>query len=321
MRCLYCGCENEDDALFCERCGKPIEKLQQGRSFFCPECGTENDADALFCEGCGMKFRDDAAVERTKGKKSKAPVIAAVILVLVIACVGGGAFFIHMKSESGRSDTAKEDVKEAEKKSAKSDAKDVEEKSEGKKPEEEDKENNENSKDNEEVREQAELQETREAAQEQPEAPAPVQVPAITMPNISSVSATSELAEANVVHSSSRIIDGDKNTAWVEGVNGQGYGQSVHFQFNGTYLVSGIRIRAGYQKNDDIYYKNSRPKEISVEFSDGTSEIIWLEDLGQAEQAVSFSRAVETDRVNLTIQSVYPGNKYEDTCISDIVFF
>lgn len=302
MRCLRCGYENDDVALFCERCGSPIERSGQNLSFFCPECGTKNDANALYCEECGVKF-GYGTMEKARPKKKRRPLIVPAILAVVIicVCVGAGVFFIHKKGETERSEMV-EKVKEAERKENEAKDKNIQEKQEIIETEE-----------NEEDQKEKEVSSS--PVQE------PVQAPVITMQNISAVYATSELAEANVVHSASRIMDGDKNTAWVEGVDGQGYGQSIRFDFNNVYLVNGIRIRSGYQKNDDIYYKNSRPKEVCLEFSDGISEIFKLDDAGQNEQILTFSRPVETSMVNLIIESVYPGGKYEDTCISEITFF
>lgn len=143
----------------------------------------------------------------------------------------------------------------------------------------------------------------------------------ISMENVTDISATSELKEHNIVHSAHLIMDGDKNTAWVEGVSGHGNGESIRFEFDGNYLVNGIRIRNGYQKDDDRYYNNSRPKEIYLSFSNGMGEFVELEDESRQEQQLFLENPVETSYVELSIESVYPGNKYDDTCISEAVFF
>ena len=93
------------------------------------------------------------------------------------------------------------------------------------------------------------------------------------------------------------------------------------FRFLGTYQVSGLRICAGYQKNDYVYYNNSRPETISVEFSDGSVENYSLADVYDQEQVVTFSTPKETSYIRIIINSVYPGTKYEDTCISEIKLF
>ncbi len=144
--------------------------------------------------------------------------------------------------------------------------------------------------------------------------------PQINAANIREADATSYLEESNynIVHSPERAIDGDLTTGWVEGVSGQGIGESITLYFDGMYLVSGIEIYAGYQKNNDVYNKNSRPKELYVEFSDGSGESYILNDINGV-QTVQFTNPVVTDSITLRIDSVYLGSKYEDTVITEIV--
>lgn len=141
-----------------------------------------------------------------------------------------------------------------------------------------------------------------------------------SMSAVATVSATSALSEYNMTHSSDRIMDNDTSTAWVEGVSGQGEGESVIFTFDGVYKVSGFVIYGGYQKNSDLYYKNSRPASLKVMYSDGSSQICNLSDTLGA-QTFTLANPVETSSITFTIQSVYAGNKYEDTVISEISIF
>lgn len=137
------------------------------------------------------------------------------------------------------------------------------------------------------------------------------------MSNITYASATSSLSEYNMTHSPERIFDGDISKAWVEGVNGQGIGESITLYFNREYVLSKVVIHAGYQKNSEIYEKNSRPKELKISFSDGSSQVYTLQDIN-AKQEIILEKAVITKYISFTIQSVYQGNKYEDTVISEI---
>ena len=51
--CPYCGAINELEAMFCARCGQPINKM------ICPHCGAEIDPDADFCESCHHYIKKD----------------------------------------------------------------------------------------------------------------------------------------------------------------------------------------------------------------------------------------------------------------------
>ena len=46
MKCPACGFQNLEDARFCNRCGK---KLDRG----CPACGQVNPPGSKFCHACG----------------------------------------------------------------------------------------------------------------------------------------------------------------------------------------------------------------------------------------------------------------------------
>lgn len=139
---------------------------------------------------------------------------------------------------------------------------------------------------------------------------------------VASVSTTSYLGEPQygMYHTPSNLVDGTLTDAWVEGVPGQGEGQSVTISLNGTHTVSGLVIFAGYQKSESTYENNSRPSAVTVSFPDGTAWDVSLQDYN-GQQIVSFPHAVDTSSVTLTIRSVYPGIKYEDTVISEIMLY
>ena len=50
MNCKYCGTENQEIAVFCERCGKRLDGTAT-----CPACGQQISESARFCIYCGAK--------------------------------------------------------------------------------------------------------------------------------------------------------------------------------------------------------------------------------------------------------------------------
>ena len=147
-------------------------------------------------------------------------------------------------------------------------------------------------------------------------------VPPVTMSGVSSITASSWLSEPNLdlYHTPERTADGSLSTAWVEGINGHGIGESISFEFDQIYLISGIHINAGYQKSAELYEMNNRPATLTVTFSDGTGRTLSLQDVNGS-QDIPFPLPVETRSVKLTIDSVYAGTTYEDTVISEISFY
>ncbi len=73
------------------------------------------------------------------------------------------------------------------------------------------------------------------------------------------------------------------------------------------------------KKNKDVYYRNSRPHILKIHYSDGGSELIELDDI-YGEQSVDLTCENATNYITLEIESVYEGNKYQDTVISEVSF-
>lgn len=223
--------------------------------------------------------------------------------ILVLALFGGGIFAVYTIQ-----DRKVEEVKQAAEQKEKEAKKEAKEK-EAKEAEEQERKAAELEKQLQEK--EKELQRTKEELEEGK---------TFNMSAISDVSATSILSEKDITHDAKRIVDGNPGTGWVEGVRGQGINESVTLYFNGNYQINGMMIKAGYHKSSAHYEKNSRPAEIRITYSDGASEIHTLRDV-YSTQEVQLNNSRATNSITLTILSVYPGNKYEDTVISEVSFY
>jgi hypothetical protein len=114
------------------------------------------------------------------------------------------------------------------------------------------------------------------------------------------------------------LFESDENTAWVEGKPGQGLGEWVVVEFDKLRAVRGITIKNGYQKNSDIFYKNSRVRRLRLVFSQGDTKSFALEDrLGN--QNINFDAPIRSHWIQFIIDDVFPGSKYTDTAISKLV--
>lgn len=64
MICARCGQENQQDAVFCKKCGRRLD----GNSI-CPTCGKLTPADGEYCIYCGSNR--NAIVEKNLPLKKK----------------------------------------------------------------------------------------------------------------------------------------------------------------------------------------------------------------------------------------------------------
>lgn len=107
------------------------------------------------------------------------------------------------------------------------------------------------------------------------------------------------------------LIDGLKETAWVEGEADYSLGESISFEHSSPVILSKIVIQNGYQKSQDLFNKNGRVRRVDIEFSSG--EIYHYEfDDTMEPIIIMLEEPVETTSVTLTMQAVYPGSLYED---------
>jgi hypothetical protein len=110
---------------------------------------------------------------------------------------------------------------------------------------------------------------------------------------------------------------GAASTAWVAGSSGYAIGEWIIVEFVEMRTVTGITIQNGYQKNSDIFLKNSRVKKMELLSSSGAKRELRLEDrLGS--QQLLFDHPIPAKWIALFIRDVFPGYKYTDTAISKL---
>lgn len=136
------------------------------------------------------------------------------------------------------------------------------------------------------------------------------------------ITASSTLPAANsVTYFPENVADGDVHTAWVEGVLGNGENEWLMFSTDQPIKLSSLLIKNGYTKNRDLYLKNNRIKTMKLEFSDGTTQTLNIPDDYYELFYYTLPEEVYTSYVKCTIESVYKGTKYQDTCLSEMKFF
>lgn len=116
----------------------------------------------------------------------------------------------------------------------------------------------------------------------------------------------------------SNLIDGRSNTIWAEGAEGPGIEQFIRVDFNKNKVVKKLYIINGSAKSKRLYYANNRVRILRLDFGDGEIKDFKLQDGVMGEQEINLGKGIETPYVGMTIYDVYYGNKYNDTCISEV---
>ena len=98
-------------------------------------------------------------------------------------------------------------------------------------------------------------------------------------------------------------------------------GSWIQLSADSEQTVQGFTIINGYSKSEDVYNKNHRPKDITIELSDGYTKSVTLEDAFRKEQRIEFDDAHQTTYLKITVNSSYSGWKYDDCCIDRIKAF
>ncbi|MEM9400180.1 MAG: hypothetical protein AAF984_08215 [Verrucomicrobiota bacterium] len=122
------------------------------------------------------------------------------------------------------------------------------------------------------------------------------------------------------------VLDEELATAWVEGVNGHGIGQTLAFKKmagESSKFSGGFLIVNGLASNRDTWEKNARVKQLACFYN---SEHILSVELHDTDHPQYFSlrdarKMEETvfkagDVITLMIREIYEGTKYQDTCLS-----
>ena len=154
------------------------------------------------------------------------------------------------------------------------------------------------------------------------------------------ITATSELKEGKTLYSAYNLLDNDNNTAWVEGESD--FGKNVRIKINVKGVVTQILLVNGFRKSSKTYYENNRVKKIALyidgtrlgemEFPDRPFHKVTMANILDEGELINLGNFFDKNydktrkgraffcKSNLEIEilEVYPGTKYNDTCISDI---
>ncbi|MGC9360920.1 MAG: NADase-type glycan-binding domain-containing protein [Anaerolineae bacterium] len=111
-------------------------------------------------------------------------------------------------------------------------------------------------------------------------------------------------------------VDGLPETAWTEDAEGDGIGETLTLTFPKPLIVTRVGVIPGWDHPDGYWGINNRLRRATVSFSGGETVVI---DLADATAMQTFAvDPVQTTSVVLTIEEVYPGSRYDDTCVGEV---
>lgn len=132
------------------------------------------------------------------------------------------------------------------------------------------------------------------------------------------ISSSEYISKVGKDYGAHNVIDHDSSTSWQEGAQDAGVGQTITFRLKEPAIVNGMRIENGKQTSEEDYYNNNRIALLRI-FEEEKITIA-LEDVMGA-QYIIFENPILTDEIELKIQSVHSGYKYNDTCVSEITLY
>jgi hypothetical protein len=125
----------------------------------------------------------------------------------------------------------------------------------------------------------------------------------------------------------SYVLDDDPKTAWVEGAEGDGLGESLTIPVSNLQSARTVRlvIFNGYQKSKGLLEANAAVKQLTVTVrgpsgrESARKQLTLEREMGPQSFDIPMTGSVAD--IVLTIDSVHPGSKYRDTCVSDVQLF
>ena len=136
---------------------------------------------------------------------------------------------------------------------------------------------------------------------------------------------SSQISQEGRDNSAWAAVDGNLTTSWQEGADGSGIGEWVEYDLDRTYQMGEIHLWLGNwndSQDTDYFYGNNRPMDLRITVWEGeemTFDYTHTFGDGKAETGLKdFPDTARGSRIRFTIESVYAGDTWDDTCIAEI---
>lgn len=116
--CPHCGAQVKAGLNFCTSCGKSMKETTEANTQTCPHCKAQVKAGLNFCTVCGKpmkKMEEEVKIntQEVAPKKSMKKWIVTAAIVVAVAVVGVGGYFLYSKwSVNGLASYAKETLED-----------------------------------------------------------------------------------------------------------------------------------------------------------------------------------------------------------------
>jgi hypothetical protein len=137
--------------------------------------------------------------------------------------------------------------------------------------------------------------------------------------NYTAKASSSLKSDGELTYGPENLYDDDSSDTWAEGAEGDGIGESVTLTMKNPQKAKRLVIHNGYQKSQPVFEANNRVKSLAVSLNGGAPFTVELKGgYRETNSIVVPSDTGPLKTVKLTIQSVYPGTGFRDTCISGV---
>lgn len=137
------------------------------------------------------------------------------------------------------------------------------------------------------------------------------------------VESSSTLAdEDQISYSPENLKDRNHKTSWVEGVPGDGVGETLTVTPDTPARVTHVGIATGYTATEDLYYANGRVAALDVSVNGGPEFRVSVPDERLVREYFYFELPASSEPVKsirLKVAEVRPGTHFQDTAVSRLV--
>ena len=110
---------------------------------------------------------------------------------------------------------------------------------------------------------------------------------------------------------------------WAEGVKGPGIGEWIEIRPTKPHPLLALGFYPGFQSSSkrNLFKENGRPARVEIQLNNEFNFMATLGDKPEAQIVPILGYTKPVQNIRITLKEVYPGTKFEDTCVSKLVLY